>query len=106
MTLDEYQKAAISTAIYPKEKDGYKGIGLLYTALGLGGEAGEVLEEIKKMLRSEENMTFERKEKIIFELGDLLWYIAAMATELGEDLDLIAAINLEKLKDRYGSSNS
>lgn len=96
MNFNDYQDQAIRTAIYPG-----KGNNLSYPALGLTGEAGEVAEKIKKLIRDHEGELddYNRKE-IAKELGDALWYIAAMAFELGLDLDLIAIMNLSKLKSR------
>ena len=90
MRLDDYQQQAASTAIYPKEK------GLEYTALGLTGEAGEIANKVKKVLRGDCVDFFALRD----ELGDVLWYVAAMATELGYSLDTIAKRNLEKLESR------
>ncbi len=95
--FDAYQRAAESTAQYP-------GLGelngLFYTALGLGGESGEVLDEIKKMWRSGGVMTEKRRAKILEELGDVLWYVAMMCTELGQPLEWVAYNNTVKLAER------
>jgi len=97
MTLNEYQKEAFKTAIYP-----YKGTGsnlaISYIALGLG-EAGEVQNKVKKVLRGDKPFELA-KEGIAFELGGLLWYVAALAKELGYNLEEIAHMNLESLKGR------
>ena len=93
MNMNEYQDAALSTALYPKE------LGLYYTTLGLTGEAGEVAEKVKKMIR--DNKTLEEvKFPLMDELGDVLWYIAALAHELGITLDNIAESNVQKLQSR------
>lgn len=139
MDFDEYQAAAIETAVYPGQ-GGF--IGLTYAALGLNGEAGETGEQVKKLWRDDvgdpvsqvttalknfhlasmrENFSFdtafqsfadelqgifaapideERRDKIISELGDTLWYAAQVATELGIDLSDVAELNLEKLAER------
>jgi NTP pyrophosphatase (non-canonical NTP hydrolase) len=90
MKLNDYQLEAASTAIYPKDR------GLEYVALGLAGEAGEVANKVKKILRGDKvDMTV-----IADELGDVLWYVAAMANELGYDLKVIAQNNLLKLEKR------
>jgi NTP pyrophosphatase (non-canonical NTP hydrolase) len=78
------------TAIYPKAQS------IIYPALGLAGEAGEVAEKIKKWIR-DGNLD---RDAIAKELGDVLWYIAAMATDLDLDLDRIADMNIQKLADR------
>ena len=96
MTFNEYQDEAMSTAIYP-----YKGADLGYPVLGLCGEAGEVAEHAKKVLRDDEGViTDARVDSMVKELGDVLWYVAAVAYELGVDLDYIANMNILKLKSR------
>lgn len=98
MTFNEYQDIADDTAIYPN-----KGtiLGLCYTGLGLG-EAGEVQNKIKKILRDDNSiLTNERKDGIIKELGGNLWYIAMCAKELGVTLGEVAKINLEELNSRH-----
>lgn len=97
MKLNDYQNDATTTAIYPG-----KGTttGLLYVALGLG-EAGEVQGKVKKILRDDDGvLTREKGLAIAKELGDLLWYVANAAEELGYDLEHIAQMNLDKLFDR------
>lgn len=95
MELSEYQQLAKRTAEYPR------GSWLHYPALGLAGEAGEVAEHVKKAIRDNGGeVTPERRQAIAKELGDVLWYVAALATELGLDLDEIAQGNLEKLLSR------
>lgn len=98
MTFDEYQEHAATTAIYPER--GAIG-GLAYTVLGLNGEAGEVAEKIKKALRDNDGVIDERKTyELAKELGDVLWYVAETATQLGLSLGQIAEINVEKLFSR------
>jgi NTP pyrophosphatase (non-canonical NTP hydrolase) len=97
MELNEYQKKAITTALYPEK---YK---VIYPALGLGNESGEVLGKIKKWLRGDDGvevMSTERKEAIQGELGDVLWYLAVLANDLGVSLEDIAQENIEKLQSR------
>ena len=89
-----YQKIAESTAIYPKK------MALPYTSLGLAGEAGELANKIKKIIRDDLPMTPLLKEDLMNELGDCLWYISAMCTELGTTLTEVADKNLRKLLDR------
>lgn len=99
MTFDEYQVKARETAVYP---DGHTGslAALSYCALGLG-EVGEVQGKIKKLLRGDEvEVTHAAKIAIIQELGDVLWYVAMLADELGYDFDDVARLNLAKLSDR------
>ena len=96
MNFSDYQKAAAKTAIYPQRLEV---VGLMYTALGLAGESGELANKIKKMLRDnlakEDIREFAKKE-----LGDILWYIAETANQLGLDLDEIAEANVAKLASR------
>jgi NTP pyrophosphatase (non-canonical NTP hydrolase) len=94
--LDRYQEGAWETAIYPD-----KGNNLYYPALGLVGEAGEVCNKIKKVMRDQDgNATPEQKREIAKELGDVMWYLATLATELDSHLGCIAESNLKKLEDR------
>ena len=96
MNFSEYQERAKETANYPT-----LGHPVIYPVLGLAGEAGEVAEKIKKLFRDKEGeMTGEFKIAIIKELGDVLWYVAAIATELRLDLDAIAQTNIVKLSLR------
>lgn len=95
MTINEYQDKAVETAIY--------GVGnsIIYPTLGLAGEAGEVADKVKKVLRDKEGeFSDETKEEIAKELSDVMWYCAALARDLGYSLNEIAEINLEKLKSR------
>jgi len=93
--LSDYQLRSRRTAMYPREA------GLSYPTLGLAGEAGEVAEQIKKSIRDDGGeLTPERRAKLAKELGDVLWYLAQLATELDLDLDDVARANLEKLRSR------
>ncbi|MCW2286641.1 NTP pyrophosphatase (non-canonical NTP hydrolase) [Rhodoblastus acidophilus] len=91
MELNEYQDAALKTAVYPKE---YK---IIYPALKLAGEAGEVAEKVGKSLRGDKALD---RPDLAKELGDVLWYIAAGAADIGYTLEQIANMNLNKLGDR------
>jgi len=95
MRFDDYQEAARRTAIYA---DRHR---VIYPALGLASEAGEVAGKIKKVLRDEDG-DFERAPlaAIRDELGDVLWYVAVLAADLGLSLEEIAADNLAKLAAR------
>jgi len=98
MDMDTYQDLARSTAIYPKSGELQ---GLLYTCLGLSGEAGEVADKAKKILRDHGGVIpDDKKEEITDELGDVMWYIANTAHELGFSLNDIVARNLIKLNSR------
>ena len=90
LTLDQYQNKASATAIYPSTA------AILYPALGLAGEAGEVANKVKKIIR---DSAFDRGG-IAAELGDCLWYIAALARDLNISLSDIAKENLDKLEQR------
>lgn len=95
MNIDSYQVMAVSTAIYPSEH------GLAYTALGLAGEAGECAEKVKKVLRDNNGLIDQdRRAALKKELGDVLWYLANLAQELGYNLSDIAEENVRKLKSR------
>lgn len=97
MDFNEYQQLAKKTAKYPEI-----GKGLVYPMIGLSGEAGEVANKVKKIFRDDGGLIKEeRKEEIKKELGDLLWYIAQLATELDMALDSIASFNIEKLSKRF-----
>lgn len=86
----DYQKKAVSFAIYPATHK------VLYPTLGLCGEAGEVAEKVKKQVR---DGVFNRHE-VAKELGDVLWYLANLSSDIGYNLDEIAAMNIEKLSSR------
>ena len=108
MDLRDYQRESRATAVYPGA-----GANLTYPALGLCGEAGEVAEKVKKLLRDDGGvLTDERREALAGELGDVLWYLAQMATEARLDLAEVAAANLAKLRSRqerqvlHGSGDS
>ena len=94
--FNSYQRSATKTAIYPPEHK------ILYPALGLAGEAGEVANKVKKVMRDGvENQVDDWKEQIASEIGDVLWYCAALATDLNMQLGMIAALNEKKLRDRF-----
>ena len=92
-----YQKQAMTTAVYPGRCEG----NFTYPALGLAGETGEVCEKLKKAIRDDGGkVSDERRSLLAKELGDVLWYLATLSTELGLDLEAIAAGNLAKLAAR------
>ncbi len=96
MTFAEYQQASRTTALYPDH-----GKNFIYPTLGLVGEAGEVAEKIKKVLRDKSGVVDQAtKMEISKELGDVLWYVSQLATELGLSLSLVAGQNLAKLQSR------
>ncbi len=95
MELNKYQEEAVKNKVY-----GY-GDKIIYPALGLGNEAGEVLGKIKKVLRDHNgNFNVENTKLIADELGDTLWYLAALAEDLGYTLNEIAEMNIVKLTSR------
>lgn len=97
MTFDEYQEVAYTTAVYPKTDR----MPLAYPALGLAGEAGEVAEKIKKLARDHKGkLTSPYREEIIRELGDVLWYISAIAWDMSVPLSKVVEVNIQKLSDR------
>ena len=95
-SLNYYQKQAARTTIYP---DSHK---IIYPALGLAGEAGEVANKVKKFVRDGYDVEgFElKKGELASEIGDVLWYCAALATDLNLSLGTIAAQNEAKLAGR------
>ncbi|HZL07626.1 MAG TPA: nucleoside triphosphate pyrophosphohydrolase family protein [Candidatus Dormibacteraeota bacterium] len=97
MTFDEYQKRALTTVI--SKNDSFKDT--LHWVLGINGEAGEVAEKVKKIIRDKDGVISEQdKIELAKEIGDVLWYLAVFAHDLGFSLDDIADQNLEKLKSR------
>lgn len=96
MDFKKYQEESRKTAIYPN-----KGENFVYPALGLAGESGEVCEKIKKIIRDNNfQIDDSRRKEIEKELGDVLWYVSNLATELKIDLNDVAENNIEKLKSR------
>jgi len=95
MKFSEYEEAAIETAIYPSTHR------ILYPALGMAGEAGEVANKVKKLVRDgTANLPDDWRHQIASEIGDVLWYCAALAHDLNIPLAQIAAQNKEKLEAR------
>jgi NTP pyrophosphatase (non-canonical NTP hydrolase) len=96
MDFNAYQVKASQFATYPDI-----GFNPIYPTLGLCGEAGEVAEKVKKVIRDDgSRFTLETTSAIELELGDVLWYVAQLANELGIDLDRVAQRNLDKLTFR------
>lgn len=99
LTLNDYQEMAMETAVYPKE---FK---VIYPALGITGEAGEVSDKIKKLIRDKgyrcgSSISNEDKHDIALELGDVLWYVVTSAHDLGYSLEQVALMNYQKLSNR------
>ncbi len=96
MNLTDYQIKSRATAKYPAV-----GHPVIYPTLGLVNEAGEVAGKIKKVFRDQGGqISRETREALKAELGDVLWYLAQICTELGLELDEVAEYNLAKLLDR------
>lgn len=96
MTFEEYQQQSRQTAVYPTI-----GASFIYPALGLADEAGEVAGKIKKLFRDDNGvLTEERRAGIANELGDVLWYIAQLCTELNLKMDDVASTNIQRLLSR------
>jgi len=103
LSFNEYAETAMNTAVYQGS--------LLYPVMGLVSEAGEVADKVKKYFRdydrevvcddAEMDINAETRMEIAKELGDVLWYLTAVATDIGYDLDEIAYLNMEKLDSRY-----
>lgn len=95
MNLSDYQQEAMKTNKYPAD------LAVYALALGLSSEAGEVAGVVKRVARDwGGSVTLQAAEALKFELGDVLWYISMLASELGFNMDEIAEANLLKLKDR------
>ena len=97
LQFDDYQKQALTTAKFTDDelKD------IMHWVLGVTGEAGEIAEKVKKIIRDKEGVFSEDdKVELAKEIGDVLWYLATLAHQLGASFDDIAAGNLAKLKSR------
>lgn len=98
MDFDEYQTLATRTATFDGKQREHQ---LMYVALGIAGEAGEIAEKIKKIVRNDEGVVSEeKKESIKQEIGDVLWYLSQMARILDLRFSEAAKANLEKTADR------
>ncbi|KKR42504.1 MAG: hypothetical protein UT76_C0021G0003 [Candidatus Woesebacteria bacterium GW2011_GWB1_40_12] len=98
MDFNEYQKKSRKHAFYPNQNspDAFR-----YLIYGITGEAGELAEHFKHALRDEgDELTEDRKFKIIKELSDVLWYVANICTELGVDFNEIPEVSLKKIEER------
>ena len=96
MTFNEYQLKTRETAVYPDQ-----GRDFVYPALGLAGEAGEVVDKVKKLWRDKDKQLDEGdRQEIAKEMGDVLWYLAQLATELDLELDSVSQLNIEKIASR------
>lgn len=98
MNFDEYQKRAAKTATYQGKEETYR---LMYLAMGLAGESGEVIEKLKKVVRNDGgNISEEKRSDLESELGDVLWYLSQLAETLDLSLQDVAEKNIAKLADR------
>jgi NTP pyrophosphatase (non-canonical NTP hydrolase) len=91
MDMHTYQGYVSSTAVYPHDQ------AVVHPVLGLAGEAGEVAGKLSKWLRGDGELD---REGLAYELGDCLWFIAAVALDLGYTLEEIAEMNVAKLQKR------
>lgn len=99
MYANEYQELAARTLIdKPDFEISNADIMLVWNAIGLAGEAGEVCEHIKKGVFHQHGISHSVLKK---ELGDVLWYVAALCTKLGFDMEEVMEANIKKLKERY-----
>lgn len=95
MELGQYQKQAEHFMIYPESEK------ITYPILGLVSEAGEVADKYKKIIRDKNGqMTDEDRTEMLKEIGDVLWYLAAICTDIGMPLHHAAMVNLQKLNSR------
>ncbi len=95
LNFNEYQNLAKETAIYPESHK------IIYPTLGLCGETGEFAEKIKKSIRDNINLNEDiHKALLMKELGDVLWYLSAICSDLNVSLEDVAVMNYEKLKSR------
>lgn len=97
MNFADYQKIIETFAVYPRDNEL---AALSYLALGLNGEAGEVADEVKKAIRNDGEISAARREKILEEVGDVLWCITRIAIEFDTPLAQIAQANVDKLEKR------
>lgn len=98
MTFEEYQKLSGAYTQSLGTDDVF-----LYSVLGLTGEAGEVAEVVKKMIRDKgRQLSEEDRQEILKELGDVLWYVAKVASKLDFSLEDVANRHLQKMKERFG----
>ena len=94
MKLNEYQGHALETAVYPIEAK------IVYPILGLAGEAGEVADKYKKIIRGDKVLDSTTRDTLVGEVGDVLWYVAVLSADLGFTLEEVAQMNVRKLSSR------
>lgn len=97
MTLDEYQKEALVTAIF--SDDTFKD--LVHWGFGVVGEAGEIAEKLKKLIRDKDaQLTAQDVDELIKEIGDVMWYLAVLSKHLGVSFEEVGTRNIAKLRSR------
>jgi NTP pyrophosphatase (non-canonical NTP hydrolase) len=100
MTFDDYQKQAITTDVYGGKGD-FLSIAFINKVLGLVGESGEVADKVKKLQRNQDGkLSQQDRQELLKELGDVLWYLSAIAHYLDKPLGDLAQENINKLQDR------
>ena len=98
MNFLDYQHATAQTAVYPRTTPIEA---LSYVTMGLVGEAGEIANKVKKILRDNDgHITLAHKTELCKEAGDVMWYLSQLATEIGFNLEAVAKRNIDKLSDR------
>ena len=98
MEFDEYQKLATRTATFDGKQKEYQ---LMYLTLGVTGEAGEIAEKVKKLVRNDDGaISDEKRDELKSEIGDVLWYLSQLSRVLGLDFSIVAQANIDKLADR------
>lgn len=102
MKINQYQAFALTTALYAEKfptdvESCHKLLRISYASLGLAGEAGEIAEKIKKSIRDGKEID---RDDLTKELGDVLWYVAALASEHGIVLENVVDTNVAKLSSR------
>ncbi|HWO07556.1 MAG TPA: nucleoside triphosphate pyrophosphohydrolase family protein [Candidatus Paceibacterota bacterium] len=98
MDFDEYENVARGTATFDTKPFEYQ---LMYLALGIAGESGEIAEKVKKIMRNDNGtVSDEKRELLKAEIGDVLWYLSQLSRVLGFSFSETARANIDKLKDR------
>ncbi len=98
MDFNEYQKQASQTATFEGKQEEFK---LMYLALGIAGEAGEIAEKIKKIIRNDNGVVSdEKRDSLKQEIGDVLWYLSQLARVLDIPFADAAQANIKKILDR------
>lgn len=95
--FNNYQNKCVELKKYPDKNDLQA---LVYCTLAMGGETGELQNKVKKLMRGDKELTPEVRQDLLNELGDVLWYVAMTAYELGCPLEMVANMNLDKLHGR------